>query len=60
MAICLSVNTIAIVVDERYLLGIMVMLSKVLPLPYSMVYKSGLLGINDIDLLCSEFSVLNI
>ena len=60
MAICLRVNTIAIVVDERYLLGIMVMLSKVLPLPYSMVYKSGLLGINDIDLLCSEFSVLNI
>ena len=60
MAICLRVNTIAIVVDERFLLGIMVMLSKVLPLPYSMVYKSGLLGINDIDLLCSEFSVLNI
>jgi len=60
MAICLSVNTIAIVVDERFLLEIMVMLSKVLPLPYSMVYKSGLLGINDIDLLCSEFSVLNI
>ena len=60
MAIYLRVNTIAIVVDERFLLGIMVMLSKVLPLPYPMVYKSGLLGINDIDLLCSEFSVLNI
>jgi hypothetical protein len=60
MAICLRVNTIAIVVDERFLLGIMVMLSKVLPFPYSRVYKSGLLGINDIDLLCSEFPVLNI
>ena len=60
MAICLRVNTIAIVVDERFLLGIMVMLSKFLPLPYPRVYNSGLLGINDIDLLCSEFSVLNI
>jgi hypothetical protein len=60
MAICLRVNTVGIVVDERFLRGNTVMLSKGLPLPYPRVYKSGLLGINDIDLLCSEFSVLNI
>jgi hypothetical protein len=28
--------------------------------PHPRLYKSGLLGINDIDLLYSEFSVLNL
>jgi hypothetical protein len=60
MAICSRINTVAIVVDERFLQGNTVMLSKVFPLPYPRVCKPGLLGVNDIDLLYSEFPVLNL
>ena len=60
MVVCLRIKTVAMVVDERFLQGNTVMLSKVFPLPYPRVCKPGLLGVNDIDLLYSEFPVLNI
>jgi hypothetical protein len=60
MVICLRIKTVAIVVDERFLQGNAVMLSKIWPLPYPRVYKSDSLMQNDIDLLYSELPVLNI
>jgi hypothetical protein len=60
MVVCLQIKTVAMVVDERFLQGNAVILSKVWPLPYPRVYKPDSLMQNDIDLLYSELPVLNI
>jgi hypothetical protein len=60
MVICLRIKTVAVVMDERFLQGSTVMLSKVWPLPYPRVYKLDSLMQNDIDLLYSELLMLNL
>jgi hypothetical protein len=60
MVIFLRIKAVAMVADERFLQGNVVILSKVWPLPYPRVYKSDSLTQNDIDLLYSELPVLNI
>ena len=60
LAICLKINTVGVVIDERFLQGNKVMLSTVFPLPYPRVYKSDFLGKNEIDSLYSELPVLSI
>jgi hypothetical protein len=60
MVICLRINIVAIITDERFLRGNTVMCSKAFSLPHPRVYKSDLLEKHDIDLLYSELPVLNI
>tara|TARA_B100002003_G_scaffold240722_1_gene261564 strand:- start:1353 stop:2207 length:855 start_codon:yes stop_codon:yes gene_type:complete len=60
VAICLRIKTVAIATDQRFLGENTIPLSLAWPLPNCRVYKSSSLGKNDIDLLYSEYPVLNI
>ena len=60
LSICLEIKSVAIIIDERFLQGNTIKISKVWPLPHPRVYKTNSLVQNDIDSLYSELPILNL